>query len=49
MDSQIIRGKAERNAGDETADCWDAVLLKPTKRELRLFRFGFGNDRIIKF
>ena len=49
MDSQIIRGKAERNAGDETADCWDAVLLKPKKRELRLFRFGFGNDRIIKF
>ena len=49
MDSQVIRGKRGRSTENETADCWDAVLLKPRKMELRLFRFGFGKDRIINF
>lgn len=38
-----------RDLNTKNQDCWTAVLIKPDKRELKLFRFGSGNDFTIRY
>jgi|GEM_PF-313336 len=44
-----VRTGSDRTLNTVNQDCWDAAVLKPKERELRLFRFGCGTDRIIKY
>ena len=38
-----------RDLNTKNQDCWTAVLIKPDKRELKLFRFGSGNEFTIRY
>lgn len=42
-----VRFADDRHLGSVNQDLWDAVLVK--KNEIKLFRFGSGQDRTIKF
>lgn len=44
-----IRVLENREIGTLNQDAWDAVVLKPEKRQINLYRFGAGEDRTIKY
>ena len=50
---QVIRKNGEiinnRHMGTKNQDCWDAAMINTDERKIRLFRFGFGEDRIINY
>ncbi len=50
---EVTREKDEiiknRHIGTKNQDCWDAVMLDTDDREIKLFRFGYGEDRVIKY
>ena len=56
IDSQIPQAARQGNdiifnryIGTKNQDCWDAVMLNTEDREIKLFRFGYGDDRVIKY
>lgn len=44
-----VRLAKKRELNSVSQDCWDAVVVKQSKRQLMLFRFGSGEDRIINY
>ena len=38
-----------RTVGEVSQDCWDSVVLDPASRTLSFFRFGAGEDRILRY
>lgn len=44
-----VRFLDNRAVTQATADCWDAVTVDTKKRQISLFRFGAGEDRVIKY
>lgn len=44
-----VRLLKNREIGTLNQDAWDAVVLKTDERQINLYRFGAGEDRIIKY
>ena len=38
-----------RTVGEVSQDCWDSVVLDPAAKTLSFFRFGAGEDRVIRY
>ena len=44
-----VRLLKDRKIGTLNQDAWDAAVLKTDERQINLYRFGAGEDRIIKY
>ena len=44
-----VRLAGNRDEGTPDRDCWDAVVIKQKERRLKLFRFGWGEDRDLEY
>lgn len=42
-----VRFAENRSLNTINQDCWDAVLVKNKKKQIEIYRFGCGNDRVL--